>query len=527
MTAQQAIIKLLTYDDPKKGPVPWNVETGFTRVTESFELGRDVETGTAIATPMAGMLAGQSSPIDDALPNWIKMQCMAETGRAISTTQVNEIVAQCQAWAVMRGAWRRVARRAWRDESRLVIDFGPVASEDGNLNPNLVKNQYALIENGRWRMVDRPPKGVAFFRGAQFAPLPAPATATWQDAFPLFDHMPVDKAVVPLLMAYTAAIWALSNTQLPLLLATGKPGQGKSWICDTILWLTDPVSTASPDREVSPGIAMPKTVDDMAVASSDVLLLYIDNMSETTRAMSDIITALATGRTSKKRALYTNKNTSVINLKHPTMLNGVDPTGFEPDVARRTIHIEAVDPTPPEDRRDGETMAQWRARQLPAAIGGILDLVAGALAILPTIQEAGGTFTDFRRWLRACDQYMGTNACAVYEELVRTEVSDAALDNAVGRAMIAKAALFRGTPTVLSASELYERLRMFMDSAVARKLASPQAFGRELAMVADSLKRRGWKVEQSRTSSKRGWIIQAPEEDDPEHLVIPFPGMEG
>ncbi|MBT1171002.1 hypothetical protein [Bifidobacterium sp. SO4] len=523
----QTVIKLLTYDDPKKGPAPWNVETGLTKVTQSFELGKDVETGAIIATPLTGMLAGQAAPLDAVLPDWVKLHCMAETGRAISITQVNEIIAQCQAWAVLRGDWRKVARRAWRDGSRLVIDFGPVPSDDGNLNPNLVENRYVIVEDGAWRMVSRPPKGVAFYRGAQFAPLPTPvADATWQDAFPLFRHMPVEESVVPLLMAYTAAIWALSNTQLPLLLATGKPGQGKSWIGDTILWLTDPVSTASPDKEGSPGIQMPKKEDDLAVAGSDVLLLYVDNMSKITKSMSDIITALATGRIWKKRELYTNKGTSVTSLQHPAILNGVNPTGFEPDVARRTIHIEAVDPIPPDDRQTGESMAEWRARQLPAAVGGILDLAAGALAILPTIQEAGGTFTDWRRWLRACDRYMDTNAYDVYEQLLRNEVSDAALDNVVGRTMLAKADLFRGMTVTLSASELYERLRMFMDSSDARKLASPQAFGRELSMVADSLTRRGWIVESSRTSTKRGWTIQAPDGDDPEQLVAPFPRMD-
>ncbi|WP_163232818.1 hypothetical protein [Bifidobacterium aerophilum] len=530
-TGDGTTLTLISVESSQKAPQPWNVEQGTAAVFESFRLGIDEESGDTVTIARIGSQAGQAIPINadrgGRLAAWLRRRCMATTGRAMGANTVREAMLQCEALAIA-GRRYRVCRRAYKIGSQLIIDLGPERND--RRIPEQDPARYAVIEAGGYRIVDTLQDGIAFYRGPQFASFPPiPVDGDWHDLLPLFRHLPVRTEYVPLLIAYAAAIWFLSDAQIPLLLITGRPGQGKSFTCDTLAWLTDPTANGDSDKEISPGISMPKTVDDLIVAARDSLVLYVDNMSRANQTMSDAITALATGRTQKKRTLYTDSQATSIAMQHPAIFNGVDPTGLEADVARRTIHIDASDPMPPDDLRDGETMGEWRTRHLPAAIAGLMDLIAKAMRVLPDIAENRGQFIDWRRWLRACDMVMGESSYAMYERLLQGDVSDAALSNPVDAVMLACQDQFSEERT-LTISEIITTVmpRMALVESDRPCPKDPREFGKQLTMIASSLQSRGWTVRQNpRSSRQRTWTIQAPSIPSGEQpaTVDPFAGF--
>lgn len=501
----------------KDEPRAWNVEEGTAYANSAFRLGTDIATGKAVAVVANGKDAGQAMPLsrDGKFAALLMYACQQETGRALNTRTVSEIVEQAKMLARVSGFRRYIARRVCRHKDSVIVDLGPSARETDHAQ-DLTDRYVRISPSGVCRM-ETPPEEVSFYRGPLFAPLPDfDMSTSWHDAVAMFRYMPMDSGLVPLMMAYATAVWALCDTQVPLLMVTGKPGQGKSYICDTLLWLLDPVLSGSPDSDVSPGIAMPDKEDDLAVSAQDGLVLYIDNMSRATRSMSDLITGLATGRTWKKRTLYTNDGVSMIPMLHPTLLNGVDPTGLQPDVARRLIHIETSDGDEPDDRRKGETMEEWRLRHWGATVSGLMNLTSQALSQLDRVSDASGQFPRWRRWLRACDLVMGTDAYGTYESLLYGEVKDSVFDNPVGLLMLEHARQFKEARelTISEIMDLMGESRGKSGNGTCPR--SPKEFGRQLQMCMSSLQERGWRIQKApRTSGRRPWIIQAPDESGP------------
>lgn len=204
-------------------------------------------------------------------------------------------------------------------------------------------------------------------------PLPMPAIAG--DAGLLWQHtnVPVPRRVMVL-------TWLLDgfrpDTPFPVLELVGEQGSAKSTTQSVPRSLVDPNKVMPRGR--------PKTVEDVFVAAANNWVVSCENLSSLTSEQQDALCTLVTGGGFASRQFYTNGEEHVLACKRPVMMNGIAVVATRPDLIDRVIHVD-LPRIPAEARRDdADTHARWE-RDQPRVFGGLLDLFAAALAVLPSV----------------------------------------------------------------------------------------------------------------------------------------------
>ena len=153
----------------------------------------------------------------------------------------------------------------------------------------------------------------------------------------------------------------------------------------------------------------------------------------------DALCCLATGGTYAARALYTNNQEVVVNIKRPVIMNGIGSLVTAQDLLERSLYFEL--PIIGEADRQGERelINRFEAQQA-VILGGLLNTMAKALAAIPHIPLNNlPRMADFAQLGRAvaytmgleCSEFdrqyadnqrraleKGLDACAIYPALV-------------------------------------------------------------------------------------------------------------
>jgi hypothetical protein len=226
--------------------------------------------------------------------------------------------------------------------------------------------------------------------------------------------------------------------------------------------------------------------------------------------VSESLCRAITGESALQRALHTDdeiNNSSfqrvmamtTIALKHE--LAG--------DLADRMVLIE---PQVIEDRRTEEDIRTAQDTALPAALGAILDLVAGTLKHLPGIRLTElPRMADFARVLAALDTHTGWATLPTYLNRVN-ELGETLLEgNQLAQALRALAKEHPATPWTGNATEVLAELQRVchthrMHSSDITTAASQ--IGKDLRQIAPTLRKVGVDVrELKRTRNSRGYTV--------------------
>ncbi|MGE4124468.1 MAG: hypothetical protein AB7E59_04290 [Pusillimonas sp.] len=225
------------------------------------------------------------------------------------------------------------------------------------------------VTPGRWEIIDRP--GAMFVRGDSMLPLPDPVPGgdvalLWRIA-----NVPEPQRILVL-------TWLVDclrpETPYPLLELIGEQGSGKSVTAEALRRLIDPNSANLR--------AEPKSAEDLFVISGHNHVVALENVSRLTPQQQDAACILATGGGFAKRKLYSDTDEVVISLRRPVMINGIVAAVTQQDLVDRCISIEC-----PVLEGRAQSVLMWRDfdRNLPAILGGLLDLAAKALQRLPHV----------------------------------------------------------------------------------------------------------------------------------------------
>lgn len=269
---------------------------------------------------------------------------------------------------------------------------------------------YLDLCNGQWHSVEITPRGwrvldsrsvpVRFVRRRGMLALPTPLSGGCVDELRKFVNVPNDDDWT-LLIAWLVA--ALRPTgPYPVLAINGEQGSAKSSLCRFLRALFDP--------NVAPLRRPPKDEHDLIIAATNGWCVAFDNLSGLPAAMSDALSALATGSGFGKRELYSDNEETLFAAARPIILNGINSAATRSDLLDRAVAL-TLPPISEEQRRDEAVFRPAFAAALPGILGGLLDAVSAALHNVGTVKlDRLPRMADFARWVTATEPALGWEA---------------------------------------------------------------------------------------------------------------------
>jgi hypothetical protein len=198
-----------------------------------------------------------------------------------------------------------------------------------------------------------------------------------------------------------------------VLFLIGEQGVAKSWAGRLCSAVVDP----SPAQLRRP----PTDPKDWLAQANASWCVCLDNLSAIQPWLSDAICRAVTGDGSVDRTLYTNADATVIAFRRVVALTSIGVGGLRGDLADRSMLLE-LEPIGEEDRKEDTEVAATFAAQHARILGGLLDLVAKVLAVLPGVRPARlPRMADVCRIAAAIDKVAGGEV----EERYRATVTEA------------------------------------------------------------------------------------------------------
>jgi hypothetical protein len=272
-----------------------------------------------------------------------------------------------------------------------------VAEHGGRLYLDLCDRAWRAVEIDAegWRVVERPPAKFRRTRGTQ--PLPEPERGgSLEELRPFFN---VDHHGWRLIRAFLIAALR-PGFPLPILVAKGEQGAGKSTACRVISSLIDPRTSALR--------GVPREVRDLTAAARNSWLVCFDNLSRLPEELADAACRLATGGGFGGRQLYSDHDGAIFDATRPLVFNAIPDLGTaRPDFLDRALIVEFLSITPEMRRDEAQFWRRFSERQ-PRILGALLDAAMAGIRNLPQVKlERPPRLADFALWVSACEETLG------------------------------------------------------------------------------------------------------------------------
>ena len=413
---------------------------------------------------------------------WLSYNYYMDARIAPSETAQKAALSTLFGQAKFEGPEKSVFRRVARFEDAIWIDM---CDEDWRA---------VKVTAGGWKVLDNP--SVMFVRSPTMRPLPNPSEKG--DLAPLWSLLNIPKGDQSLVLCWILECYRVETPYVVLELV-GEQGSAKSKTQDVLRDFIDP-------NQVNLR-AKPKNRESLFVSAENSHLISYENLSHLPPELQDAFCTLATGGGFADRTLYTNKEETIIDVKRPVVLNGISVLVTAQDLLDRTIHIDM----PRIINRKTEKEIEKEISENKGIIwGGLLDLLADALKILPSVQigaEPIPRMADFA--------YLGK---AVYRSLGKDEGNFLA-DYEANR--------YQGVHRTIDSSPVASKLIDFIDNSENQEFKgtigvlfdelndmsrhedawpkSARGFGGSLRRMAPSLRTLGYKVQIDEKRSNDGY----------------------
>jgi len=304
-----------------------------------------------------------------------------------------------------------------------------------------------------------------------------------------------------LTIAWVVAAY-LTGIPHPILLVQGEQGTAKSNLIRTLLGLVDPQPAA--DR------TPPRDQREWAIFARASWAFSFDNITDLPPWLSNALCKGVTGDAVLQRVLHSDEDIGVYSFQRVIALTTIairhDVAG---DLADRILLIE---PEVIDVHRTEADITAARAAALPAALGAILDLVAGVLRELPGTAVANAPrMADFAHVLAALDTATGWDTLGSYRAKVATLALSLIEGNTFAYAIYKLATTpspggLDPAPWEGTAAELLDTLRRICAETRMATGDLPEdvrAVGRQVREIAPALRKAGVDIRASRTGKRR------------------------
>lgn len=352
-------------------------------------------------------------------------------------------------------------------------------------------------------------------RTALTAPFPRPvAGATIADLNILWKFMNVAVEDRPLILAIIVASLLYPNQPHAIVLYQGEAGTAKTTNARRVVDLTDP-STAGVQRR-------PKSEDDWIAAVTPQWTVALDNLPGVIPEwLSDALCCASTGDSYRKRKLFTDSETSVVEFMRQVVLTGIDVGTLATDLADRIVPIDLEVIDPAERLTETRLNAEW-AKVYPTVLGAVLALAAEVRKLAPDIDlEEAPRMADYAHTLAAVDKALGTSGLARYvEKQARVAASTLGDDPFISAVMALVQKLggsVEGTSATLLdlAEEPYRRLNPTWKPTDRRWPKTARQATQRLKVYGPAIRKSGWGISHDDGKNHDNairWIVTAPAE---------------
>lgn len=400
---------------------------------------------------------------------------------------------------VLTAAIRALSGMACFDKPLKELSVRSAWAED-NIWLDINGMQAICVTPDGWDVVKKPP---ILFRSFQSQrPLVEPVRGGDIAELLSFVNIQDDHAKL-LFMCYLVAA-LVPDIPIAALVVHGMHGTAKTTLLKVVKNLIDPSAVEVRAAVHDPG--------EFALAAWQNRVLFFDNLSSVPVWLSDALCRAVTGEGWAKRTLYTDEDTTFFEYKRVVGLAGINLVANRPDLLDRSI-ILSLAPVSPENRRSEQLFWKQFNEARPRILGGMLDILSGAMKILPNIDLPSlPRLADFTRWAAAVAEVMGYGATTFLDAYVVNvgNQNQAALEaSPVAQAVIhfmANSLYWKDT-----ASELLEQLTSLAEKELKINTRTkywpkaPYILTRRVREVQQNLLAAGIGVEIGRTAQER-WV---------------------
>jgi putative DNA primase/helicase len=311
--------------------------------------------------------------------DWIRGEYFRTTSKGIPDNKLHEIIPTLKALAIHKGYEQEVFMRVAQVDNKIYIDL---CDKDWNV---------IKITKDKWEVIDKSP--VSFIRNSYMLPMQRPVGSYKNPSNHNIDllkkHINVKDEDFVLVIGVLMMYLQYGDGGMPLLIINGEAGTGKSTFTKMIRELVDPNS--------EPILMHPKE-DVVPIIANSNYVISLDNLSGIRKTFSDLLCTIATGTSYITRKHYTNKEMSVISMKRPVILNGIEDFASRDDLVRRSVILELSKIDDDNIADDSEVMDNFR-EDVPAIFGALCTGLMTALKNIDTVQINNiTTMSRFCRW---------------------------------------------------------------------------------------------------------------------------------
>jgi len=251
-----------------------------------------------------------------------------------------------------------------------------VANVGNAIYIDLVNENWEVIEvtaNG-WNIIKNSP--VKFKRTKNMLDLPIPEKGA--DINGLWRFLNIPKQSQKLILAFLLECFR-SDTPFIILVLHGLQGSAKSITQTVMRRLIDP-STCNLR-------SAPKKSEDLLITAANNWIVSLDNISHLSASQQDELCSISTGGGYSTRTLFTTGDESVLDIKRPVIMNGIDNFVTAQDSIDRSIIIELPIITDNGRKTEAEIYEEFD-QEYPKLFGALLDALVATLKELPNVKLA-------------------------------------------------------------------------------------------------------------------------------------------
>ena len=342
------------------------------------------------------------------------------------------------------------------------------------------------VKNGSWECGESP--DIRLFKpcsGGKAQVIPARG-GNVED---IFNFINVEERIRPLFLC-VLIYYFIPDVQYPILNMFGGKGSGKSTGALCVRNIVDPNSADFDTIDA-------KKIDDTRVALSSSHLSVIDNISNISQDLSDLLCVMSTGGAHRKRVLYSDGDVHVSQIIKPVILTSVSQEIRREDLLSRSILVEVQKL---EKVVSSAVLHREFNLKLPYILGAIFDVLS-KINIDEVSKDGLVRMSDFHLYSRAICKVLG------YEDIIDELINENFVmqeEEAVGNSDTGEVILNYMENRFEEEHSASEWVSILSDINYSFKKKQANWFSRDMKRLQGSLASVGLIVEFDREASKRG-----------------------
>jgi len=370
-------------------------------------------------------------------------------------------------------------------EKRVSLKYRVVRNSDNAICYSIgdIQGTVVTVKMGNWECAPSP--DVCLFKpssGGKEQVLPIRGG----DINDIFDFVNINEELRPLFICLLV-YYFVPDVQYPILALYGAKGSGKSTAASMLRALIDP-NVAEFDTIDN------KKIEDARVALSSSHLSVIDNISNISQEVSDLLCVLSTGGAHRKRSLYTDGDVHLSQIIKPLILTSVTQEIRREDLLSRTVLVEIQSL---EEKQTFSSLQEQFKSKLPSILGAIFDILS-KIEIKDVPKTGLIRMSDFHLYSRAISKVLGVEIDSLMESNFLIQEEEAIGNSDTGEAV----RNFMSDKSVYEATSS-EWVSVLSEIDQTFKKKQPVWFARDMRRLGETFKAIGLKVEFTRTADMK------------------------